>query len=339
MRQSMKNLYHLKSVEYFYGDNSNSDRVLSNINVEIEPSKIVAIVGPNGSGKTTLLNLLAFLDLPKAGELCFKEKVINKQEIDSYKKQVGYVQQSPYLLRGSAYKNIELGLKLRHVDKESRHKKAEETIELLGITDLAKRSARSLSGGEAQKVAIGQVLALDPEILVLDEPFNHLDQDAILELEKLVVKLNKDFDKTIIFTTHNQIQAQSLADNVYSVIAGRLFEAHLVNLYSGSLDRKNNVFNTANLSIRVSDAIKQGEQIAIDPNQIVISNEKLDSSMQNSFLGKVTGMNEGEGNIKLNINIGEQIQATITHNALEQLKLSIGNDVWVSFKSSSIVVF
>ncbi len=335
----MNNLYQLKNVDYYYGDEPNSSHVLSNINFEIKQSRIVAIVGPNGSGKTTLLNMLAFLNLPRVGELSFRQEAVEQENIEACKKRVGYVQQSPYLLRGSAYKNIELGLKLKHIDKEIRHEKVNEVIELLGVANIAKRPARSLSGGEAQKIAIGQTLVLDPDVLVLDEPFNHLDKNSIDELEVLIRNLNKDLDKTIIFTTHDQMQAQSLADDVYSVVGGRLFEAHLVNLFSGSLDLDNNCFKTTHLTIYVSDAIKHGEQIAIDPKQIVVSKEKLDSSMQNSFSGKITGMNEESGNVKLSVNVGESVQATITHKALQQLKLSIGSEVWLSFKSSSIVVF
>lgn len=335
----MSTLYQLKNIDFFYENEVDSPLVLSNINVEIKQSRIVAIVGPNGSGKTTLLNLLAFLDFPKAGELSFRKEIIKKENVERCKKRVGYVQQSPYLLRGSAYKNIELGLKLKQIDKETRHKKVNEVIKLLDIGVLAKRAARSLSGGEAQKVAIGQILALDPEVLVLDEPFNHLDKNAINELEQLIQTLNKELDKTIIFTTHDQIQAQSLADDVYSVVGGKLFDAHLVNLFNGTLNLDNNSFETAHLTMHVSDSVRQGDQIAIDPKQIVVSNEKLDSSMQNSFSGKITGMNEEEGNVKLTVNVGESVQAIITHKALQQLKLSIGNDVWLSFKSSSIVVF
>lgn len=335
----MNNLYQLKNVDYYYGDEPNSSHVLSNINIEIKQSRIVAIVGPNGSGKTTLLNMLAFLNLPRVGELSFRQEAVEQENIEACKKRVGYVQQSPYLLRGSAYKNIELGLKLKHIDKEIRYEKVNEVIELLGVAKIAKRPARSLSGGEAQKIAIGQTLVLDPDVLVLDEPFNHLDKNSIDELEVLIRNLNKDLDKTIIFTTHDQMQAQSLADDVYSVVGGRLFEAHLVNLFSGSLDLNNNCFKTTHLTIYVSDAIKHGEQIAIDPKQIVVSKEKLDSSMQNSFSGKITGMNEESGNVKLSVNVGESVQATITHKALQQLKLSIGSEVWLSFKSSSIVVF
>ncbi len=335
----MTSLYQIKNMEFNYGDNSHSGFNLSDINIEIKRSDIISLVGPNGSGKTSLLNILAFLNLPKEGILIYDEKKLEQQNLQQFRKTVGYVQQSPYLLRGTVFKNIELGLKLKHIEKNTRLKKVNEVMKLLSITALADRSARSLSGGEAQKVAIGQVLALNPEVLILDEPFTHLDKNSIHDLEQLVLTLKNELRKTVIFTTHNQIQAQCLADDIYSVVNGKVFEAHLINLFSGVLDTQNNVFNTGKLSISIPDGVKQAEQIAIDPKQIVVSKDKLDSSMQNSFSGKVTGMHEEEGNIKLNVNIDEQIQVIITHKALEKLELTIGSDVWISFKSSSVVVF
>lgn len=333
----MTSLYQLKNITFNYGDGH--DFRLSDINVDIKKSHIIAIVGPNGSGKTSLLNILSFLNLPHGGSLIYDEEELGRFNIEQFKKTVGYVQQSPYLLRGTVFKNIELGLKLKHIDKESRIKKVSAVMELLGITELSDRPARSLSGGEAQKVAIGQVLVLEPEVLILDEPFSHLDKASIHELEQLILTLKNELQKTVIFTTHNQIQAQCLADDIYSVIKGKMFETHLLNLFNGMLDSSNNTFNTGKLLINTPDGVEQAEQVAIDPKQIVISKQKLDSSMQNSFSGKVTGMNEENGLIKLSVNVGEQFQATITHKALEELNLSIGSEVWISFKSSSIVIF
>ena len=335
----MTSLYQLKNIGFNYATDSGSGFSLSDINVEIKKSHIIAIVGPNGSGKTTLLSILSFLNLPHDGSLKYNDEELGRNNIQRFRKTVGYVQQNPYLLRGSVFKNIEIGLKLQHVDKETRTKKVFEIMQLLDITELSERSSRSLSGGEAQRVAIGQVLVLEPDVLILDEPFSYLDKKSIHDLERIVLALKNDMKKTVIFTTHNQIQAQYLSDDIYSVVKGKLFETHLVNLFSGTLDVSNNTFNTGKLLIRIPDGIKQAEQIAIDPKQIVISKEKLDSSMQNSFSGKITGMNEEEGQIKLSIDVNEKIQSTITHKALEKLDLSIGCDVWISFKSSSILIF
>lgn len=331
----MTSLYQLKDITFNYG----TDFDLSDINVEIKKSNITAIVGPNGSGKTSLLNILSFLNLPHNGCLLYDGAELRRDNIEQFRKTVGYVQQSPYLLRGTTFKNLELGLKLRHIDKESRTKKVNEVMQLLGITSLSDRTARSLSGGEAQKVAIGQVLVLDPGVLILDEPFTHLDKISIHDLEHLIITLKNELQKTVLFTTHNQMQAQWLADDVYSVVKGRLFETHLVNLFNGTLDVSKNNFNTGKQIITIPDGIEQAEHIAIDPRQIVLSKQKLDSSMQNSFTGKITGMVEEDGQVKLSINTGEQIQAIISHKALEELALSIGSDVWISFKSSSILIF
>ena len=331
----MNVLYQLSDLGFAY----NADFCLSNINLDIETSAVTAIVGPNGSGKTTLLNILAFLELPTGGVFKYDSNIVSKVNIAQLKKTVGYVQQNPYLLRGSVYKNIELGLKLQHVDKEKRDKTVNKVMNLLNITQLAERSARTLSGGEAQKVAIGQALALEPQVLILDEPFTYLDKYSINELEQLILKLKRDHAKTIIFTTHNQLQAQWLADHVYSVIKGQSFESELINLFSGKLDIKENYFDTGKQIIIVPEGITHAEHVAIDPKQIVLSGQKLDSSMQNSFQGKITGMVEQNGQVKIEINAGENFHAIITHKAMEEMRLSIGGEIWVSFKSSAVLIF
>jgi tungstate transport system ATP-binding protein len=328
-------LYQLKNITFNYGTDFN----LVDVCVDIERSNVIAIVGPNGSGKTSLLNILSFLNYPQTGCLLYNGKELSPNYFEEFRKTVGYVQQSPYLLRGTTFKNLELGLKLKHIDKQTRTQKVSEVMQLLGITALANRNARTLSGGEAQKVAIGQVLVLEPDVLILDEPFTHLDKDAIHELEQIVLKLKEEFNKTIILTTHNQFQAQWLADDVYSVIKGKVFKSQLVNLFSGALDFKNKGFNTGKQLIIIPEGINHAEHIAIDPKQIVLSNEKLDSSMQNSFQGKITGLTEENGRVKVNIDSDENYQVIVTHKALEELKLSIGTQVWISFKSSSILVF
>jgi len=331
----MTSLYQLKNITFNYGTDFN----LVDVCVDIEKSNIIAIVGPNGSGKTSLLNILSFLNFPHAGTLFYNEKELTSNNFDQFRKTVGYVQQSPYLLRGTVFKNIELGLKLKKIDKGIRVKKVSEVMQLLGINKLSNRNARTLSGGEAQKVAIGQVLVLDPDVLILDEPFTHLDKDSIDELEQIVLKLKEDLDKTIILTTHNQYQAQWLADDVYSVINGKVFEYQMINLFSGGIDFKKNAFNTGKQLIIIPEDINHAEHIAIDPKQIVISRDKLDSSMQNSFQGKITGMAEDNGRVKVSIASDEEFQAIVTHKALEELSLSIGAEVWISFKSSSILIF
>jgi tungstate transport system ATP-binding protein len=331
----MMDVYQLKNVTFNYG----TEFQLVDVCVDIERSKITAIVGPNGSGKTSFLNILSFLKRPRTGTLIYNGDELNRTNTERFKSSIGYVQQNPYLLRGSTFKNIELGLKLKHIDKAIRVNKVADVMALLGITGLANRNARTLSGGEAQKVAIGQVLVLDPDVLILDEPFSHLDKNSIYELEQLILKFKSKLGKTVIFTTHNQYQAQWLADDIYSVVKGKIIATQTINFFSGSHDPKNSSFNTGKQVIIIPDDIVDLEHIAVDPKQIMLSNEQLHSSMQNCFSGKITGINEENGLIRVTVSAGENFQAIVTHQAFQTLGLSIGAEVWISFKSSSILVF
>ena len=125
----MKNLYQLDHIVFNYDGNI----FLNDINIKIDKSSIVGIVGPNGSGKTTLLKLLSFLNLPHYGSLFYDGTELMKNNINQFRKSVGYVQQDPYLFRGTVYKNIEIGLKLNHINQKRRIKKVSKILSLLKI--------------------------------------------------------------------------------------------------------------------------------------------------------------------------------------------------------------
>ena len=163
----MKNIYQLKNIILNYDNNI----LINDLNLEISKSKITGLIGPNGSGKTTLLNILSFLSFPKSGKIFYDGVELRKDNIKTFRNSVGYVQQDPYLFRGTVYKNIEIGLKINHVDRKKRKQKVNEILSLLRIEHLSNRFAPSLSSGEARKVAIGQVMVLEPTALVMDEPF------------------------------------------------------------------------------------------------------------------------------------------------------------------------
>jgi tungstate transport system ATP-binding protein len=213
--------YQLKNIQFSY-----SDKKVLDIEKQIfEQGKITALVGANGAGKSTLLGLLSFIFDAEAGEIEFSGEKVTKKNQASLRKSVGLVQQNPYLIKGSVMKNIELGLKFRHVKPAERESRAKDMLRLLKIENLADRSVKSLSGGEAQKVAIGRALVLDPKVILLDEPFTYLDREFVEEFELLIKELRNEQNKTIIFTTHNQTQAKALSDQVFSIVDGHLTEA------------------------------------------------------------------------------------------------------------------
>ncbi len=331
----MTDAYQLKDIAFDYGRGFG----LNGVNLQIKSANITAVVGPNGAGKTTLLNLLAFLAFPGAGEFRFNARLVTRSDAEKCKQCVAYVQQNPYLLRGSVQNNIELGLKLRHVSKTRRAERARAVMDLLGIQALAGRNARSLSGGEAQKAAIARVLILEPRVLILDEPFTYLDKQAVQELERLILKLRDELKKTVIFTTHNQHQAEWLSDRVYSVIKGRVFESQLLNLFSGETDPMNRYFDTGVHRITLANGAGQARHIAIDPGRITLSAEKPGAALENSYPGRITGLLGDKGMIKISVDTGEKFQAVVTCETLEKLGLQIGSQIWVSFKSSAVVAF
>ena len=331
----MKNLYHLKKIAFNYDNNI----FIHDLDLEIARSKITCFIGPNGSGKTTLLNILSFLNPPNSGVIFYDGNELRKDNIKTFRNTIGYVQQNPYLFRGTVYENIEIGLKLKHINYEKRAQRIKKILSLLRIENLSGRLSNSLSGGEIKKVAIGQTLVLEPNVLIMDEPFSNLDRNSIIELEELIILLNIKFNKTIIFTTHDQVQAQKLTSIIYSLVKGVLFPAHLINLFKGKLVDSTNKFDTGKQLITIYNNKKEVEYVSIDPRQVVLSLRKLDSSMQNSFLGKIISMEDSGNYIKLNIDIGEKIQTIITYKAFNALELTLNMNVWVSFKSVSVMVY
>lgn len=327
--------YELQDVAYDYGGAS----VLEIPALALHAGRVAALVGPNGAGKSTLLHLLAFIDAPRRGDIRFFGESTAGRERLALRRRVGLVPQNPYLLRGSAWENVEVGLKLRRVDAAQRRQRTERALAQAGVLGLAQRPARALSGGEAQKVALARALVLDPEVLLMDEPFIYLDRASVEELEELIGSLNREQGHTVIFTSHDLVRAQALADTVLSLVGGRLMAASLVNLFRGRLDRGRGAFDTGRIAIKVPEGVGAGTHLTIEPADIVLSRGPLDSSMRNRFEGRVTGIAEEHGQVRVTVHAGERFHATITRASLAEQGLELGTPVWVSFKSTAVAVF
>ncbi len=327
--------YELKDVAYDYGGPS----VLEIPELTLRAGGLTALVGPNGAGKSTLLHLLAFIEAPRRGEIRFFGESTAGRELVGLRRRVGLVPQNPYLLRGSARENVEVGLKLRRVGTAQRQERAARALEQVGVLGLAQRPARTLSGGEAQKVALARALALDPQVLLLDEPFTYLDRASVEELEGLIHTLNREHGHTVVFTSHDLVRAQALAGTVLSLVAGHLMATSLVNLFRGRLDTARGVFDTGRIAIEVPEGAAMGTHLAVEPSDIVLSRGPLDSSMRNCFEGRVTSIALENGRVRVTVNAGERFHAIITRASLAEQALELGTPVWVSFKSTAVEVF
>lgn len=216
--KTMSHQYQLDNIQFAYTDKS----ILNIKHQTIEAGKVTSLLGANGAGKSTMLGILAFILKINSGELTFAGQLVHAQQSPTLRKKIGIVQQNPYLISASARKNIELGLRFHGIPKATRTQKTQHILQLLNIEYLANRPAKALSGGEAQKIAIARTLVLEPDVILLDEPFTHIDNKFTEELKILIKYLRDEQHKTIIFTTHDRSHVQELSDHTLALIDGNL---------------------------------------------------------------------------------------------------------------------
>lgn len=190
--------------------------------LDIFEGEILSLVGPSGAGKSTLLRLLNFLESPTSGQISFHNTVAQAQTIPlELRRQVTTVFQHPVLLNASVRDNIAFGLRLRGV---SANHAVEELLARVGLQNMANAPARKLSGGEMQRVALARALAIEPRVLLLDEPTANLDPYNVGLMEEIVRAQNRDRRTTIVLVTHNIFQAKRLAHRVGLLLNGQLIE-------------------------------------------------------------------------------------------------------------------
>ena len=219
----MNPLYQFDDIQFAYVKKP----VLDIEHLEITGNNVTALLGNNGAGKSTLLKLLAFLEFPQQGVIRFCGEKVRRNSLHSLRKKVVLVEQKPYLLRGTVIENVLLGLKFRGIAIKLAKEQAIGALEQVGISSFSNKPVAELSGGEAQKVALARALALKPETLLLDEPFSHLDQKSINQLSHLVSDFSRLQGKTVIFSTHNQLHATTLANETICLLSGQCVETDL----------------------------------------------------------------------------------------------------------------
>ena len=325
----MSYAYQLDNLSFLYGEKI----ALSLPDLTVNAEKVTALIGSNGCGKSTLLNLLAFMEAPATGKINFFGKQVKPEQLFSYRKRVGFLPQKPYMLRGTVQDNLKLALKLHGTPKALWPKNITEALEQLDIAHLGAQQASHLSGGELQKSALARVLVTKPNVLLLDEPFGHLDQGSAKLLEKFI----KENEGTLVYSTHDRLQGLALADEVISLVTGTQIKSPLINLYHGRCN--NHIFNTGKIDIILTSDIESCEHVSIDPNEIVLSKHALFSSIRNQFQGRVMTISEEMGKVRIAVAADEVFQVLITYEALHDLKLNLGDSVWVNFKSNSVIAF
>ncbi|MCQ6561755.1 ABC transporter ATP-binding protein [Paenibacillus mendelii] len=220
--QHNHNKIEIKDLNKVYKGRNGDTIALQNTNLTIKNNEFVCVVGPSGCGKTTLLNIIGGLEESTSGSV-----KVEGVEVKGPGKERGVVfQQYALFPWKTVLKNVEFGLKLRGLSKQERREKAEHYLELVGLKDFANAYPKELSGGMKQRVAIARAYAVEPEVLLMDEPFGALDAQTRAQLQEELLKTWQKEQKTCFFITHDVDEAVILAQRVVIMSArpGRIKE-------------------------------------------------------------------------------------------------------------------
>jgi len=207
----------LRNLSRFFG----SIRALDGLNLEIEPGELVALLGPSGCGKTTALRILAGFESADRGSVLVDGR--DMSHVPAARRDMGMVFQSYSLFPNmSALDNVAFGLRMRKKGAAQRRRQAADLLEMVGLAEQARQFPHQLSGGQQQRVALARALAIEPSVLLLDEPLSALDAKVRVQLREQIRSLQQRLHTTTLFVTHDQEEALSMADRVGVMRSGRL---------------------------------------------------------------------------------------------------------------------
>ena len=308
----------------------------------VAPGSGVAIVGPNGSGKSTLLRLLALLERPSEGEVRLDGVAVAGA---GPRRRITLVEQRPVLLRGTVRENLAFGLQVRGIRRTEVNRKVENVAARLGIAPLLHRRRHELSDGEVQRVAVARALAVEPDVLLLDEPASSADRAAAQTLYRALAEERARRPLAVCLASHQLEDAYRWADDVRALAEGRLSPVTPENLFRVDLpvstsggDLKHVCVGTIEIAATTD---KTGPAIlAVPPTDIFVSREPLASSARNVFTGRVTRLShQRPGTVQVTADVGVELVAVVTEEAARDLGLTPGGPVVFSFKASAVRVF
>ena len=199
----------IKNLQKSFGEN----KVISNFSIDIRDGEFIVLVGPSGCGKSTLLRMISGLENIDQGEIFLDTKLINN--LLPSKREIAMVFQSYALYpHMNVYENMSFGLKMEKISKNEINQKVNNAAAILQIKDLLERKPKQLSGGQRQRVAIGRAITRNPKVFLFDEPLSNLDAALRSEMRVEISKLHKKLKSNIIYVTHDQIEAMTLADRI-----------------------------------------------------------------------------------------------------------------------------
>ncbi|MDO8611506.1 MAG: ABC transporter ATP-binding protein [Dehalococcoidia bacterium] len=330
--------------------------------LDVFPGEVLAVVGPNGAGKSTLVSLLAMLERPSAGEVLFDGEAV-RGGLLAYRRRMAVVFQEALLLDTTVESNVGSGLALRGVPRAERERRVRRSLGRFGIESLARRSAHTLSGGEAQRTSLARALALEPEVLLLDEPFASLDEPTRRTLIDDLDRALSETGTTAVLVSHDRSEALRLGDRVAVLIDGRLRQVgqpsevfaapadEEVAAFLGvetivpglvrSLDEGLAVVAVGGGHVEAASTLPAGSEVLVclRPEDVVVGPAAAPTaatSARNRLSAVVRRVVNTGPQVRVELDAGFPLVALITKQSLEELGLAEGSPVVASFKATAV---
>ena len=325
---------------------------LREVSLTVPSGELVALLGPSGSGKTTLLRIIAGLETPDTGKVIFNGAETTKQQVQ--KRQVGFVFQHYALFRHmTVFDNIAFGLQVKpRLERPARVKiraKVQELLKLVQLDNYADRFPSQLSGGQRQRVALARAIAVEPQVLLLDEPFGALDAKVRLELRRWLRRLHDEIKVTSVFVTHDQEEALEVADRVVVMNEGHIEQVGTpeevydrpanpfvykflgnVNLFHGRIDKGEAQIGGISIDLPEYRQTHNSPAVAyVRPHDIEISQERQSSEEIEAEIRHIQGAGAVARFELKRLDTGGLIEAELTRERYRELQLRVGDKIFL----------
>src|SRR3954470_22630595 len=291
---------------------------LDDVTIEVADGSLTALLGPSGSGKSTLLRVIAGLEVPDAGEV----KVAGEPatHLPARKRDIGFVFQHYAAFKHMTVRdNVAFGLTIRKKPKDEVKRRVDELLELVGLAGFHQRYPSQLSGGQRQRMALARALAVQPRVLLLDEPFGALDANVRADLRAWLRRLHDEIHVTTVLVTHDQEEAMEVADKLTVLKDGRIEqEGSPRELYEAPA----NPFVMGFLG----PVSRVGGHL-VRPHDLTLADSPIDGADE-AMVGRVLHLGF-EVRVQLVLRSGEEVTAQITRAEADELELTTGDIVWV----------
>jgi putative spermidine/putrescine transport system ATP-binding protein len=322
----------LESITHRFG----ATTAVDDVNLPIEAGELVALLGPSGCGKTTLLRIIGGFVVPTAGSVRVDGRSID--HLPASRREIGIVFQNYALFpHMTVYENVAYGLRARHEAREIVRERVARMLSVVQLEPLRDRLPRQLSGGQQQRVALARALAVEPRILLLDEPFGALDKNLRLDMQIEVKRLQRQFGITAILVTHDQEEAMSLADRIAVMNRGRVEQfASPVDVY----DRPRTLFvnsfvGTANLLAgeivgrnagTMTVALEASATVELPATPAIGTRVVVSTRPENLRLYAEPGPGRWPVELRIRMPVGAQTVSEVATRAGESLKITEPRD-------------